>query len=71
MVEPLRGLRQVEQLGWLASRVDDPEPAEQPASFPLGEMALPSDAAVAEALLAYRDLASGQNQSRLGLSAIG
>ena len=68
VVEPLKGLRQAEQLGWLASRVEDPEPAAQSATFPVSEMALTSDAAITEALLAYRDLASGQNQSRLGFA---
>jgi uncharacterized HhH-GPD family protein len=68
VVEPLRGLRQGEQLGWLASRVDDPEPAVQPPTQLRGDVALPSGAAVAEALLAYRDVASGHNQSRLGFA---
>jgi uncharacterized HhH-GPD family protein len=70
VVEPLHGLRQFEQLSWLASRVEDPEPATPTPTRPAPGVAAAtsSDAAVAEALLAYRDLESAQNQSRLGFA---
>jgi len=68
VVEPLHGLRQGEQLGWLASRVDDPEPATPTPPAPGVAATLPSDAAVVKALLAYRDLESVQDQSRLGFA---
>lgn len=68
VVEPLHGLRQGEQISWLASRVDDPEPAPQPASPPDAHRVVPADRAIVRALLDYRDLASGQHQSRLGFA---
>lgn len=68
VLQPLHGLRQGEQLGWLASRVDDPEPAPQPASPFDVRPGVPADQAIAQALLDYRNIVAGQQQSRLGFA---
>jgi uncharacterized HhH-GPD family protein len=68
VLEPLHGLRQGEQIAWLASRVDDPEP--DPVRAATQKAAVPSDVAIASALLAYRETTVGHSESRLDFTPL-